>query len=130
MDDLFKLIGIGILVALAILFAQSYSFAQDHHIGTGVVFGAAIAVFAATGLAALVAAKVGGTEGFCLWLILSWISSCPVLTAIAKVNSLRFSLYGEGNDPAWYGTWWFEWGVGFGLVALSVYLLRRKHSYW
>ncbi|WP_136414848.1 hypothetical protein [Herbaspirillum sp. ST 5-3] len=128
-DDLLKAIGVVILLILAWLFFQSYGFAKDHHIETGVVFNAAIFLAVSTGVAIWVASQFGITEGFCIWLILSWVAVCPVLAAIAEVNPTGFSLSIGGGDPAWYGVWWFRWGVGFGLVALSGYLLHRKHAY-
>lgn len=130
MDDVLK-IGLA-MVALALLFIlyKCYVFAQANGIETIVVFETVLAVIAISGLAVWVVTKIGMTEGFCFWLVACWISLCPMLGALAEVNTIGPFLYSGERDPVWYGTWWFQWGFGAGLVGLSTFLLKRKHSYY
>lgn len=90
---------------------------------------AVIGLATMAGLGAWAAHSIGLLEGFCFWAISSWICLCKLLGAIAQVNSTGPALWGESRDPAWYGTWWFQWGMGLWLVALSAYMLMRKHRY-
>lgn len=130
MGDLFKICAVACgFIILAVLW-WCYGIAKGLGIDTWVVFNVVIGLAAMAGLGTLAAHWIGVLEGFCLWLIGSWICLCKLLAAIAEVNSTNTpARWGESADPAWYGMWWFQWGVGLGLVTLSAYLLMRKLRY-
>jgi hypothetical protein len=130
MGDMFKVLMAILFVIVMMILYKCYVFAQANGIETMVVFKSVMAIIAATGLAAWAASQIGITEGFCFWIVACWICLCPVLGALAEVNSLSPFLNLEARDVAWYGKWWFQWGVGFSLVGLDVFLLKRKHHYY
>ena len=130
MDDLFKLVMALVMFALLFILYKCYMFAQANGVETIVVFKTTMAIIAITGLAVWAAMQIGMAEGFCFWLVMCWICLCPLLAALADVNSMGPSMYSGSRDEVWYGTWWFQWGTGAGLVALSTFLLKHKHRYY
>ena len=128
--DVFKLAFVVLGMFLLFILYHCYGFAQANGIETIVVFKTALAILAVSGVMAWVATVVGVTEGFCAWLVLCWICLCPMLGALAEVNSIGPSLYYGATDPKWYGTWWFQWGFGVALAGFGAFLLKHKHRYY
>lgn len=110
--------GVFALFVLWILY-HSYGFAQSHGIETMVVFKSAIAIVIVCGLSVWTMTTVGISEGLCFWAVCAWISVCPLLGALADVQSGLLFLSSDLRNIPWFRTWWFQWGVGAALIVLA-----------
>ncbi|NBV15778.1 hypothetical protein [Janthinobacterium sp.] len=130
MDDMYKFAMAAVLFVLAVILYNCYIFAKANGVETSIVFQTALAIIGVSGLAIGVVSLIGLTEGFCFWLVFCWISLCPLLSAIAYVNSVSSHWRLSAQETVYYGMWWFQWGIGAAFVVLGYFLIKRKRSYY
>ena len=130
MDDLYKVTMAAVLFILAVILYNCYIFAKANGVETIIVFKTALAIIGVSGLAIWAVSQIGLTEGFSFWLIFCWISLCPLLSAIADVHSSGSHWRLSDQETAYYGIWWFQWGIGAAFVVLAYVFVKRKRSYY